>query len=394
LFEGAEPVTDVDANTFAGIDFCRGLFAVLVLVGHAWEYDQRYFGAHSQNPLTNFLTCTIGHGYYWVIGFFVISGFCIQLSIQKARARGVYNFGYFSWARVSRIYPTFLLGLSIAALAWMVGPTFSSSDNRPALSFWTIVVSSLLMLQAFIGTFPSFAQSWSISYEMIYYAIWPLILAFARYSSKRAAMLAIWLALACAFASFLAWKIWAHNAGVTWLIYGCLVPLSGLLWLGGAWLAANWREIQNSRLWLSITSKVVLCYFLVSYGLESWLNYVDARMSSHLLSALFAGPMFLCLLVSLRGIPFGREPWRTACCWLGWLSYPLYLLHRPIQEFALKLATALPLHFGLFSGFLYLLVPVLLVSALIGLPFEVTVLRWRKRTLRRFNPVKPVAGET
>ena len=62
------------------------LFAFLVVGAHAVDIS---WVIHPEVPgrfpgwLHNFLLYVVAAGVYWVIGFFVISGYCIQLSVER-----------------------------------------------------------------------------------------------------------------------------------------------------------------------------------------------------------------------------------------------------------------------------------------------------------------------
>src|SRR6266700_1309171 len=79
--------TAVAANTppsvVAKIDLCRGLFACLVVVAHAMEMAWLYNPPHLSQRAEHFLRVTCGAGIAWVMGFFVISGYCIELSAAR-----------------------------------------------------------------------------------------------------------------------------------------------------------------------------------------------------------------------------------------------------------------------------------------------------------------------
>ena len=68
------------------IDICRGLFAFLVVAAHAVDIS---WVIHPEVPgrfpgwLHDVLLYVVAAGVYWVIGFFVISGYCIQLSVER-----------------------------------------------------------------------------------------------------------------------------------------------------------------------------------------------------------------------------------------------------------------------------------------------------------------------
>jgi peptidoglycan/LPS O-acetylase OafA/YrhL len=375
----------LDPTTTAGIDFLRGIFAILVLLAHAWEYSVKAFWTQTGNPSTpliDFLSATLGQGRYWVSGFFVISGFCIHLSIMNSDARGKYTFRGYAWARVTRIYPVFILGLAAASLAWVCDfPLRPEQTGSVIQSFpWLTLVTTLLMLQAFVGTFEAYGQSWSITYEMVYYAVWPLILEFFRRRGKRAAIAACILALVISTGLVVVWKIFARGSTDSPLVLWT-VSASSLLWFIGAWLAAKWPTLHLKRSTVTVVCAVVALYLPLSYGLESLLISHDSRARFLFLSIYFAGPVFLLMLIALRRGPFAQPGWRQTCKFLGWLSYPLYLLHSPTIALCLSAATAFHLSFSLPMAFCYLVLSGLCVSAIVGLPFELLTMRWRKQSL-------------
>ena len=72
------------------IDLCRGIFAFLVVSAHAMEMARALdpAGSRALRPwFHDFLTYVTGTGLYYVMGFFVISGYCIQLSAARCARR-------------------------------------------------------------------------------------------------------------------------------------------------------------------------------------------------------------------------------------------------------------------------------------------------------------------
>ena len=68
------------------IDICRGVFAFFVVNAHCIDISWTIHPAvPAQLPrwLHDLLLYVAAAGVYWVIGFFVISGYCIQLSVER-----------------------------------------------------------------------------------------------------------------------------------------------------------------------------------------------------------------------------------------------------------------------------------------------------------------------
>ncbi len=116
-------------------------------------------------PLTTFLH----NGYYGVSMFFVLSGFIMTYTYTGKLSTKIELYE-FAVARIARIYPVYLLVLVIA-LPVLTSPM----DSRE-------VVAVLLMLQSWTPAASNFGytwvmQAWTLSVEMFFYAIFPLVLA-------------------------------------------------------------------------------------------------------------------------------------------------------------------------------------------------------------------------
>lgn len=118
-------------------------------------------------------------GYMGVTFFFILSGFILSHSYTARLTEGM-TYRQFLATRVARIYPLHLLTLLIAlpiALSSLV------SGKRSLSIFLEGLIANLALLQAFSPIsdihFSMNAPSWSISNEMFFYALFP-ILVFSR----------------------------------------------------------------------------------------------------------------------------------------------------------------------------------------------------------------------
>src|SRR3954453_10824764 len=78
------PRPEVGGSLIRKVDVCRGLFAFLVVAAHAYDVCWVIHPeavASMPGPVRHLLHFTLQAGFYWVMGFFVISGYCIQLSV-------------------------------------------------------------------------------------------------------------------------------------------------------------------------------------------------------------------------------------------------------------------------------------------------------------------------
>ena len=195
-------------DTELGIDLLRGIAAVLVLVSHgignALKVEHGDVIA-SYPPLAKLLASTIGYGAFSVWGFFVISGFCIQQSVERTLARGHFDAWGYGKARVTRIYPLFLLGLSLAVAGWFLTDAY----GHPGEAF---PMKRLLSNAAFVDLFPAFVPSWSLTNEMFYYLAWPVGLALCGWRQKAAMKGLAVVSMAVVAVVFVVWKRWYGGA--------------------------------------------------------------------------------------------------------------------------------------------------------------------------------------
>lgn len=377
----------LDKDSEAFIDALRGLAALAVLVSHSVDFAIRsVYGRelYDAPKIWRLASATIGHGSFWVWCFFVVSGLCIHMSISRAVANGTFTWRSYVVARITRIYPLFMLGLLLAIIAWWLT---DGLDGEPAQKPWVQLFSSLLSLQVFTSTFPTFNPSWSLSNEMLYYAIWPLIFFAVQKRSASAFFLAVFSTFALCLLIGVLW-LGLHLFETSAAVHGLWsVSILFPLWLGGAWLADNWNSISAAigrRLWWG---SFLFC--LVSEIILAWARYHDAPQSVVDFVSLISLPGIVLLLGGARHARLGSFPLAQPCIRrLGNFSYPCYVLHMPLQIMIVRLViprlpdgfTAHPLMHAL-----TLLLPVLLVLAVVGPWLETSIMAWRSKVLSRIK---------
>lgn len=146
----------------------RGLAALLVAIGHAFYFpfdgtiQVQWFGAtlYSAHPTMSpglELHKIIYSGFMPVCAFFLLSGFVLESSIQRLSAIP------FTINRVMRIYPTFIVAFIIHfALLAAVAPSLPT-------------ISSSLSNLFLIGNFDIVPVSWTLLFEVRYYAMIALL---------------------------------------------------------------------------------------------------------------------------------------------------------------------------------------------------------------------------
>ncbi|HVG27839.1 MAG TPA: acyltransferase, partial [Acidobacteriaceae bacterium] len=130
-------------------------------------------------------------GYVFVSFFFLISGFI--LSYNYAQRPGGVNPVDFWMARLSRLYPVYLLTMVLSIPMLMAEWT-----ARPHPQFWTGLIATPLLLQGFFPRIATFwnTVSWTLSCEVVLYLLFPWLLRMRWPESKRGLIamgLGIWM---------------------------------------------------------------------------------------------------------------------------------------------------------------------------------------------------------
>ena len=379
---------DEDSETF--IDAFRGLAAWGVLLTHA--IDIGIAGVYGQDmtltPISwRWARASIGHGGFLVWCFFVISGLCIHQSIARSVETGTFSWRRYFAARVSRIYPLFTLGLLLAVLVWW----FTDAPN--AVKPWPQFFSSLVSLQILTNTFPNYDPSWSLSNEMIYYFVWPLVLlCFTGRNSNRALLLSMVVTFFVAVCIMSLWKVF-HRFEHSALTRGLwTITVLFPLWAGGAWLGSAWKTVREKislRFWLwSMLLCVLSGLFLVV------LKFQDSPTWATDLAGLSSMPGLMIFIAGAHHAQLSSYGWtKRVSQWLGQFSYPCYVLHYQIMIMLDRIVLPKP-NVGLASNpilrSLMLLVPVSLLLAIVGPWIERRTMAWRANFLARMQ-ARPAA---
>ncbi len=283
-----------------------------------------------------------GSGTVAVQFFFVLSGFILTYNYgQKFEVLDAKSFSNFLFLRVGRLYPVYLLTFLLSA-------TLLCGSRWPHLGATAL---NLLMLQSYVPigdkVFAYNSVSWSVSDEMFFYALFPVII----FVLHRLRMTASCTRL------FLLWVFcWAVTAGVTYHYRGQIQPYSFGWWL--TYISPQFRFLgflmgvvaafvflrikdapvlqESHRAMFTFLELAVLgCVVIFYYA--PWYNFA---VSPYLPVFSFAVLVFA----------FGRGMISVACSTpvlihFGEVSYSIYLLH------LIVLACLGRLQKGLISGY-------------------------------------------
>jgi peptidoglycan/LPS O-acetylase OafA/YrhL len=374
------------------IDVCRGLFAFLVVAAHcvdiAWSIHPEVLG---MNPpwLHNLLLYVAAAGVYWVIGFFVISGYCIQLSVSRATEGNSFPLRRYLLARISRILPLYYLALLFAVVVeWLIAP--ARPPCWPNGTQLNVLLAQVFVLQNFTQTFGSFAPSWSITNEMFYYVLYGLLVWVGLLYRVSPTYLGM---IVCLEIALLVEVL--HFGGVysspiilgTGLFFGL-----GTLWFLGALVAEHRADLRRSRLarrvspyWPLILGSAIAMWYTQRIHLQA--VYV-------VLGVAFA--LMLIRFVVLEG-PTSPDRARGSAPRiveiLGLASYPTYLFHGPLVMLVASIMLRWNLQMDWRLTWLILFLVGITSGIALGYLAERPIMRWRAGFLRRTSsPPRPTVA--
>jgi peptidoglycan/LPS O-acetylase OafA/YrhL len=369
------------------IDVCRGLFAFLVVVAHSLEVTFAMLPAARErlgSATFQVLVGAAGTGIYWVMGFFVISGYCIHLSVQRLNGPGGFPLKTYFIARLTRILPLYYLALLFAILVeWWI------ASDRPAnwpygLSY-QVLVCQVVLLQNLTQTYGSFASSWSITNEVFYYAIYGLLVAASLGRGRRPIPMGIGVCLGVGGAMHMAYRLGLRSPAVASaaLLFGL-----GMIWFLGALVAAHRQRLAAdtrvqvmARAWpLVFAASVVLrCTYRV--GIEFVL--MGSGLAFTLMLIRFLGKDHEYASRAAAGRPAPHP--RPIIAGIGLASYPSYLFHGPI----IMLVGWVLIRLGIVLDWRWswaLLASSGIASGIIGgYLVEAPIMTWRAALLRRIS---------
>jgi peptidoglycan/LPS O-acetylase OafA/YrhL len=288
---------------FPNLDFVRFLAAALVVMVHFFATGPLrgatgYPVAHG--PIADFVSL----GYVGVCLFFMISGFVISISAEKATPQR------FLAARFTRIMPGFVICMTISAVAL----NLLGAPGAPGIAGW---FANLTLLPQIFGHGFVDGVYWSLVYEVVFYG-WIALFVWLGWFDKRLPLICwAWVAIAAAD------RLLFHSAVAERLF---VTEFTGFFVIG---LAIYLLERRNGG-WNAI-ALLTAGVLLGVDGLSTFgIPYVDSVAVG---DAPSLQVRVLCTITMLAIVTFAltapqvKKAARTGVV-LGGISYPLYLLHQ------------------------------------------------------------------
>jgi peptidoglycan/LPS O-acetylase OafA/YrhL len=298
------------------LDGLRFIAAAIVLVGHCFNVfaiPAPLERSIRSSPLVIFI-----YGYGAVHLFFVLSGFCLAGSAD--RARKLVDLTQFYIRRIMRIHPPYMYAL---ALAWLASFFYETSQGSGALSSYIVKRAEVhLSLRELLPYFlyPSPAQhqlgpAWTLIIEMNFSFLLPLMLWITRRSH--------WSVLIGLSALALLQRHWPYSH----LDYALFFALGIAIFQERERLASWAARLPN------LAGYAIVLAGLAVFISPAWFRFMynpgfEFSRSGWIASAA-GGAILICCAIFLP--PVNRLLSSRPLAYGGRISYSFYLLHFPIM---------------------------------------------------------------
>lgn len=282
------PRQDSASFRLSELDALRGFAALAVVLYHFTDAYQRLFGHPTPPPFS------LKIGDLPVYLFFVISGFVIDLTLQRCRTGGD-----FLISRFARLFPAYWAAVLLtAAVVWTLGlPGYEPSLKTVAIN--------LTMLQEFLRTPHVDFVYWTLERELLFYLIMYLIFRFGVLAHAEWILVAMTLLRVATKGAYQLWG-WEFSWTLTWLLNLNLIALFAI-----GVVLQRWKSDGRARIRIPLVAALWLAFGYV---------HGDWRTAAML------GVLLLIFIAAISGLmPWLK--WRPLV-FLGSISYTLYLTHQ------------------------------------------------------------------
>lgn len=241
------------------------------------------------------------YGYLGVHLFFIISGFVIFFSVQKANPIG------FVISRMVRLYPAYWFCLSITFLVILFWDPVHSHNFK-------VYLINLTMLQGFFGIANIDGSYWSLGIEISFYLLMFFLIVFQQIKNSLF-IFGCWILLTLV----LTFKHIKY-------LHLFVVPEYSSFFIAGA----VFYLIRRDQLCLNKAALITACYFLSLFHTIRPL-FIEPNYNSHVSGwmCFFCVTFFyaLFILLSLQKISVSNS---KVYALLGDITFPLYLIHQKV----------------------------------------------------------------
>lgn len=331
------------------INAWRGFAALLVAYFHCrqitWIGIQQFHrtaAGFDLNTLFSYLTFPIAWGSAGVPIFFVISGYCIHRGTARkliANPSAPFDTRNFLMRRFARIYPVLLAALVLTYVldSWSRG--FSPVSPKIGTLDLHLFIVNLLSLQGVAGgTFGSNGALWTLSLEVQFYLVYPLLIALRRRIGMKAVLVSVGIV------NVVSALVFERHEIILFASYW-------FSWTLGAWIAeakvAPDAVKSPKGSWKLLGAAIVVAL----------LGCAAFQIAQYLAFQLWA-VAFALYLYQVLDKPMRNSLPVRGFSWLGEFSFSLYIVHIPILIFLGSLLFRSTLQTAIWPSFVFMIVPV------------------------------------
>jgi len=305
-----------DADSTRNVEAMRGIAAMIVAYFHcrviAWVGIREYIAGHhalfSLDTVLAYLTIPFVWGSIGVPIFFVISGYCIHRSHAARLARNpLYRLdaGDFLLRRFIRIYPVLFCALLLTFALDSFSARYWPHNDRLGDIGLRAFAGNLLALQGITApTYGSNGALWTLSLEIQFYALYPLLFAVRRRIGSN------WTLAGLIVLGAISYALLERRGIIVFASYWAS-------WYLGAWIAE--REVQGERVRNGFV--VAVAPLMLVLGCAAPAQYAQFQLWA------IAFAPFLSWMLHART---SRALVMRALEKVGEFSYSLYIVHIPI----------------------------------------------------------------
>lgn len=242
------------------------------------------------------------YGFLGVPVFFAISGFVIAYSTEGRTSIG------FAIARFSRIYPTFVLCMTLTFVATLL---FGAGHFEVTAAQWfaNLFVAAPLLGQPYVDT-----SYWSLVIEIVFYAWVAAFIALGLFPRRIDAIIVVWLAIT--FANEL-----TIDAPIFEKLF--MADDSGFFAVG-LLIYQYYRGRRDARLWALSALALGTAVFQAVHKLERLDVHTHGSFDPRVVAAICIVSLAIVFLATrIKSVPLPGKFVLAA----GGITYPLYLLH-------------------------------------------------------------------
>lgn len=303
-----------------GLDGLRGIAVLGVVFYHLFPF-------------------TVKGGFLGVSFFFVLSGYLIAAISSAEWEKNIFHVLQFYLKRIKRIYPSLLIVIFVTAgFLRILASDVLNGIRQEVVSIiggynnlWQISQNASYFTK--ISSASPFTHLWSLSIELQFYLVWPVLFLSYQYLRKtKIKEYSRYLFVVLIFISFLVLEIsFRPGEDVTPIYYGTMPRLFSLLM--GAFMGINRKSTQNLKMSNRKRKKMACSFLLLLFVLILACLFIDGQGDFTYRVGLVASSLLFCMLLRLAvnaNYPFGQWLDCKPLSWLGKHSYEIYLWQYPV----------------------------------------------------------------